>query len=1389
MKYKEILELYDYFQPTYDITNEKQDYWKQFIPTQDFMEILKTLLNSLEVNNPKEKRSLWIQGAYGTGKSHATGVIKHLLSDPVESISDFIEKIPNAQLVAHLRNFREENRVFPVAIKGLSGIYDHKTLKLTIEKNLKDALKKEGINLVTKDEFQKYIELIDNAYYISWDEIVEKNPQLKSIVKDKAGLLKRLENYDYEVLLQLESCFQNIAILMPTIEEWLSEVMNELKTKYDYSHIVIYWDEFTSVLELNETSGILNIIQSIAEKTTDADVFLFIVSHRHPEQTKTKILKEDLQKILDRFIYKEYKMENITTYHVISNSIRKKDFEKWKSLKDDLFDLFHQKFENLFFNKLIDITDPKSKETLKNVFPLHPYTAFLANKISELIGSTNRSIFSFLYDEEKGFLRFIEEYPIQTNGTKDYFLTADWLWEYFYQEFAKNLEDRFYAVMEKSKYLDIIKKQGKNYEAIYKGILLLNILTSYTGISMGANEAYLPSRDNIKGMFLGTSFESEVDNILGYIDENGYISKAPNELFLVFLNIPNIKELEAEKIKVQRYLDDITNALTEENKSDLIDFITKNILRDCESEVFGGNLQKADIKIKLQKLFKESHKLKIAIFVCKNDIERENLKKDIKELNSNENFSDNGIIIVFDSVLGEKNFEKLIDYQARINIVRKSTNRDEEATLKDFLKDLLSKWINEIKSGYCEIFYKDQNLKILVRDIESKVNSEISQKYFIAGPENLNELKTNINIWRKSSNTIIDSFIFAQNLNDLEEKIKGNPQSLLKGILKSNIGNYIVDKNLNFIQDIHLHPTIRIFHEIQSRILSKDNAVFNLADELDFLRYPPYGLCPNMISAAIIAFSMRPYVNKLYEEGTGIKITKDLMRDKVNLLLSYWKNGRSKEKLNLRLGTQEEVELVEILAEIFKLNAEANLNKIRWGIRELIKNIGYPIWSLKYYRKEKIYEDISQIIIDLINKLDKDIAQEKIKVILNFLKNKKTDIILSIEKENFKKGFINWIKETENLSIDESDLEEAMNYLQSNLQGEVGFWIEEKVQLKLQEWLNKKRLDKLESDLINTLEEVFNIENSKNINELKQKIINSINTQIRFPLWVFKYASEKEEALSEAFESIQSILKSEFKLAEDVLLNFLTNIKIRKTHLIKFLNEENARFCAINWAKEKEIEYPNEFIEYVNKNLRLSPYQCSEKDFLDFKNEFLFVKYLSKAFNLFNISSLKELQEGLKNYFSKLGIPFWIFKYDKEADYIKPLLEMVDTFIDGNKIQYEKLRNLKDIINGEKIGEIINHLKGYNLFERWLSNKLNFKIDNIEKIFHQMKGNISIDEFIWNEDKAEIWLHNNLKSLIDENKKELCKRKILSCNQDLREILIKIIDENPEFTVIIDKYL
>ncbi|MCM8783057.1 MAG: hypothetical protein NC909_01485 [Candidatus Omnitrophica bacterium] len=111
MKYKDILGLYEYFQPVYDITSERGDYWKQFIPTKTFLDTLKTFLNSLESKESQNRKSIWLQGAYGTGKSHATGVIKHLLWDDLEKIEDFIEKISDAQLRERLRNFRKENKV------------------------------------------------------------------------------------------------------------------------------------------------------------------------------------------------------------------------------------------------------------------------------------------------------------------------------------------------------------------------------------------------------------------------------------------------------------------------------------------------------------------------------------------------------------------------------------------------------------------------------------------------------------------------------------------------------------------------------------------------------------------------------------------------------------------------------------------------------------------------------------------------------------------------------------------------------------------------------------------------------------------------------------------------------------------------------------------------------------------------------------------------------------------------------------------------------------------------------------------------------------------------------------------------------------------------------
>lgn len=69
------------FHPVCDITNEQDDHWTTFIPNECFHGILDDLLKSLQSAAPKDHKSFWIQGSYGSGKSHAAIVFKHLLCD------------------------------------------------------------------------------------------------------------------------------------------------------------------------------------------------------------------------------------------------------------------------------------------------------------------------------------------------------------------------------------------------------------------------------------------------------------------------------------------------------------------------------------------------------------------------------------------------------------------------------------------------------------------------------------------------------------------------------------------------------------------------------------------------------------------------------------------------------------------------------------------------------------------------------------------------------------------------------------------------------------------------------------------------------------------------------------------------------------------------------------------------------------------------------------------------------------------------------------------------------------------------------------------------------------------------------------------------------------
>ena len=88
MKYSDIVTLRQ-MRPAYNIQEEGHDEWKTFIANDQFNDILNRMIKAVRNNDADNHKSLWIAGTYGTGKSHAGAVLKHLFCDPVDEILEY----------------------------------------------------------------------------------------------------------------------------------------------------------------------------------------------------------------------------------------------------------------------------------------------------------------------------------------------------------------------------------------------------------------------------------------------------------------------------------------------------------------------------------------------------------------------------------------------------------------------------------------------------------------------------------------------------------------------------------------------------------------------------------------------------------------------------------------------------------------------------------------------------------------------------------------------------------------------------------------------------------------------------------------------------------------------------------------------------------------------------------------------------------------------------------------------------------------------------------------------------------------------------------------------------------------------------------------------------
>ena len=145
-KYKKYFDIDPSYYPlmTEDLIKEDDTRWKNFYPHDTFIDLLRKAVDAIKRT---EKKSIWVTGAYGTGKTHAVLTLKKLLEASQTEVSEYFKKNNlDPQLEAQINAFKEgPQKVLTVYRYGSSDLKNTAELTYRIQSSIKKALKEQGI--------------------------------------------------------------------------------------------------------------------------------------------------------------------------------------------------------------------------------------------------------------------------------------------------------------------------------------------------------------------------------------------------------------------------------------------------------------------------------------------------------------------------------------------------------------------------------------------------------------------------------------------------------------------------------------------------------------------------------------------------------------------------------------------------------------------------------------------------------------------------------------------------------------------------------------------------------------------------------------------------------------------------------------------------------------------------------------------------------------------------------------------------------------------------------------------------------------------------------------------------------------------------------------------
>lgn len=965
MSYRDYFNIDPEYFPQVDkkIIDTQPDLWKKFYPHPSFVDILKA---TVDVLKRKKKLSVWVDGAYGTGKSHAVLTLKKLIEASNEDTIAYFEKYGLDDFLC--KNFTAEKNAGKIIVchrYGSSDITSDTELIVAIQEGIEKALAENGIENTAstslKNSLIRYFENEENKQ--SFD-IFAAGSYKDVLGGDKADdILEKLRTYKDDALRALISKVFKVRAVkgsfsMNTGElcDWIREIIE----KNNLYNLIFIWDEFSEYFENNMHH--LTGFQQIAELSATAPFCLMIVTHKAEGYFSDG--DPDKRKILDRFVPPIHISlpENIA-FELMAQAMKVTDDEdlaaKWVKHKASLDKRTMQSRAEVI--KKINLTD----KDLSNVLPIHPYAALLLQHISIYYTSTARSMFNFIKNDEgedvKAFQWFIDNYDFSSQNP---FVTIDMLWNFFYENGQDKLASGIKEVL--SCYTSRLEKELLLDERrVLKVILLLQAVSDRMA---GNREIFLPNDRNLTLAFEGTDLAFTAKNIANKLLTDHVVTRTPltgdvfsyccKNMGTVIDIAPFIPQAKAKTTKDMSFIagSDLRNTVELTGSLKLRYSHAYATLSDFDSEVKKAN-NPSEV----------TNKLYAITTIARDTQERAALQKKIKAFYENNPESDVVVIDSSNCELGENEYKEFVENFAMALAIGQS-DIEQRKTYEKYATEVLKNWAKRIKNGDFYVYsrYTPEGERVAnSNDLFAKL-MEINRFHY---PKCLEGEFTSV------LNTMYDANSLASGATcGITEETKGTFRS---GNEATKLENALRDawKKPDYWKTSHAYIATlkREVDDVINKEYEKSDRI-SIAQIYEVLKAEPYGFMPCNLTAFILGFILKEYANSGVYSYSDNLTTVPLDADKLASMISEiikqenTPNKHYKDKYIVTL-TDEERAFNKATSTAFGIEEKycVSITETRSRIRDKMKSFSFPIWLIQYAIDDVSFKTNKDIVCDLID--------------------------------------------------------------------------------------------------------------------------------------------------------------------------------------------------------------------------------------------------------------------------------------------------------------------------------------------------------------------------------------------------------------------------------------